>query len=674
MKRTLIVLLTLVVAFITPSAFALNRVLSLDGDGDYVEVPDADSLDLTDNFTFEVWVFPIATSGDNMIFNKERTYQWAIRDGNLQWALETSVIWDWHYTGLSMPVNQWTHLALTYDSKNVSVYGNGLLLSTIVHPQGGKLDANDSALRIGARSRDIPYSFFAGLIDEVRIWNIVRTQEDIQATMHTTLSSKEPGLVSYWRFDDDQNIATDLSPSHSDGKLMGDAHCVEAELPKQSELVIPTVLSGRIMNESGQPIPNASVRLELDGEKITQTQADTSGIYRIAIFHPARGLYALSATRGEKNAWRFGIRLREAERPKLNLILKKSSIEGTLLMLDDATPHVRVPIESIRNGKVIATTFSDESGKYRFINLKPGKYQVRCQILNGYVYYGEGGREAKGQKDNGFDTWFRYASHSTGATQPKSQFGEILQVEPGKTLKNIDFRFPPFKKGTWKTYTTLDGLASSIVTAIHRDPDGVMWFGTYGGVSRYDGKQFVNLTQKDGWANNGVLSLYADSDGTMWFGTLDGGVCRYDGKSPPLGKGGKGGFKTFTEKDGLGSNTIGAIYRDRDGAIWFGTGYNYFPSLCGGVSRYDGKEFKTFTQKDGLADNRVLAIHQDSDGVMWFGTWRGVSRYDGKDFETFTQKDGLASNQVYAICSDPDGMLWFATWYGGVSRYDGNQF
>jgi hypothetical protein len=62
------------------------------------------------------------------------------------------------------------------------------------------------------------------------------------------------------------------------------------------------------------------------------------------------------------------------------------SVEGTILMLDDTTPHVAVPVQAIRDGKVIATALSDESGKYRFINLKPGQYHVRCQVLGGYVY------------------------------------------------------------------------------------------------------------------------------------------------------------------------------------------------------------------------------------------------------------------------------------------------
>ncbi len=46
------------------------------------------------------------------------------------------------------------------------------------------------------------------------------------------------------------------------------------------------------------------------------------------------------------------------------------SIEGTLLMLDDTTPHTAVPVQVLQDGKVIATTLSDERGKYQFRNLE----------------------------------------------------------------------------------------------------------------------------------------------------------------------------------------------------------------------------------------------------------------------------------------------------------------
>ena len=340
------------------------------------------------------------------------------------------------------------------------------------------------------------------------------------------------------------------------------------------------------------------------------------------------------------------------------------SIEGRLLMLDDDTPHVAVPVQAIRDGKVTDTVLSDESGKYRFVSLKPGSYQVRCQVLGGYVYYEE---RADGRKWSYEEARRRESEEVRGRGSEEvrgrgSEEAGTLKVEPNKTFKGIDFRFAPFKKGTWKTYTYLDGLASNHVFAVHRDPDGTMWFGTFGGgVSRYDGKEFATFTSRDGLASDEVFAIYRNPDGVMWFGT-SGGVSRYDGDT----------FTSFTIEDGLASDTVSSIYRDPDGAMWFGTGW--FNVNGNGVSRYDGKEFVNFTTKDGLVYNTVLSICRDPDGVLWFGTYGGgISRYDGKEFVNLTTKDGLAHDAVESVHCDANGVMWFGT-SGGVSRYDGKTF
>ena len=123
------------------------------------------------------------------------------------------------------------------------------------------------------------------------------------------------------------------------------------------------------------------------------------------------------------------------------------NIQGTLLMLDSATPHVAVPVQAMCNGEVAATVLSDERGKYQFINLKRELYQVRCHVLGGYVYYGE--EKARSS--------FLEKSLIKKGPENQTMSGEpiSLRVEPGETLRNIDFRFAPFKKGTWKNYDYL---------------------------------------------------------------------------------------------------------------------------------------------------------------------------------------------------------------------------
>jgi serine phosphatase RsbU (regulator of sigma subunit) len=138
----------------------------------------------------------------------------------------------------------------------------------------------------------------------------------------------------------------------------------------------------------------------------------------------------------------------------------------------------------------------------------------------------------------------------------------------------------------------------------------------------------------------------------MWFGT-QGGISRYDGEEF---------YRPFTTEDGLAHDIIVAIHRDPDGILWLGT-------WGGGVSRYDGKEFINFTTEDGLANGHVRLIYHDAEGLMWFGTdGGGVLCYDGNAWSSLDARDGLTGNAVYSIIQDAKGFLWFGT-EGGITRY-----
>jgi len=206
-------------------------------------------------------------------------------------------------------------------------------------------------------------------------------------------------------------------------------------------------------------------------------------------------------------------------------------------------------------------------------------------------------------------------------------------------------------------FTTQDGLKDNRVKAIYRDANGALWFGTYrGGASHYDDKTLANFTTQDGLAHNRVLAIADDKDGALWFGT-DNGVSRYNGKT----------FINFTTQDGLPHNIINDIHRTSDGILWFGTN-------GGGVSQWNGRKFETLDEEDGLAYNKVNIIHGSSDGSLWIGMRaRGICRLHPCEltFQTLTQRDGFLDCHVRAIHSDADGALWFGMNEGGVSQYDG---
>lgn len=157
-----------------------------------------------------------------------------------------------------------------------------------------------------------------------------------------------------------------------------------------------------------------------------------------------------------------------------------------------------------------------------------------------------------------------------------------------------------------------------IIRNIKEDRAGGVWFATFAGPIRYDGKTFTNFSAEVGLPGTRVFSLLESKSGAMWFGSITGGATRYDGKS----------FVKFTENEGLANNDVHWIFEDRDANIWFGT--------RNGVSRYDGKSMTNFTTEHGLVDNSVYVITQDAGGRLWFGTQGGVSSYDGKSFTSFS--------------------------------------
>ena len=82
------------------------------------------------------------------------------------------------------------------------------------------VSANNNPIRIGS---DYGSRYFDGRIDEVRIWNIAREQDDIAADMNSTLFGNENGLVAYYHFNEGEgNTLYDQTGNGHDGLLFGD--------------------------------------------------------------------------------------------------------------------------------------------------------------------------------------------------------------------------------------------------------------------------------------------------------------------------------------------------------------------------------------------------------------------------------------------------------------------
>ncbi|MEM7658718.1 MAG: LamG-like jellyroll fold domain-containing protein, partial [Bacteroidota bacterium] len=172
--------------------------LDFDGSDDFVSVPDAAELDLTNDFTLEAWVYPTSLSPGTYgrIISKDLAYGWGMNSTRLRFTTYNRRDYDLTY---SLPTNTWTHLAITMDTQNdVVFYVDGDSVGKIT----GSLPSNTTSdpVLIGSSTYS-SIEDFSGRIDEVRIWNDIRTEAEIRASMYRTLDGDEEDLIAYYRFD-----------------------------------------------------------------------------------------------------------------------------------------------------------------------------------------------------------------------------------------------------------------------------------------------------------------------------------------------------------------------------------------------------------------------------------------------------------------------------------------
>jgi len=74
----------------------------------------------------------------------------------------------------------------------------------------------------------------------------------------------------------------------------------------------------------------------------------------------------------------------------------------------------------------------------------------------------------------------------------------------------------------FRNYSVRDGLLQSTVRTITQDKEGYVWFGTDGGVSKFDGLYFTNYSKREGLIDASVTSLFCDKSGRLWIGFASG--------------------------------------------------------------------------------------------------------------------------------------------------------
>jgi len=165
----------------------------------YVSIPYVPAMNDFNKITIEAWIKPGGFTTANTVLNKgggSFDYQLGITSaGSPFFRVQSSII---SSVGLTVNAGEWTHLAVTYDSSNVRFYKNGILMSVV--PCTTALGVSTNEMRIGRGNND-PGS---GVIEELRLWSVVRTNAEINANKcrkYPSEFSSSAGLKALWHFD-----------------------------------------------------------------------------------------------------------------------------------------------------------------------------------------------------------------------------------------------------------------------------------------------------------------------------------------------------------------------------------------------------------------------------------------------------------------------------------------
>ncbi len=226
-------------------------------------------------------------------------------------------------------------------------------------------------------------------------------------------------------------------------------------------------------------------------------------------------------------------------------------------------------------------------------------------------------------------------------------------ADGGLFVSQLDGDFNP---GSFRRYTTQDGLPHNRTYEIHQETKNGFWIGNYHGLMKLEleedsfdiGSLQVYTTDaknSSSLVNTQAMEMESDGDNNLWVGT-------FSGVSRILSEVDGGIFENYTSSYGdtkaLSNNAVKKIFRDSQNRLWIATqrGLNLYDA--------DKNSFTQYGHKEGLPSEYVLGIAEDSRGHYWICTTNGVvmAKFDDdtKEFirpKYYTSNDGLADNIPY---------------------------
>lgn len=251
----------------------------------------------------------------------------------------------------------------------------------------------------------------------------------------------------------------------------------------------------------------------------------------------------------------------------------------------------------------------------------------------------------------------------------------------------------------FKKYNTASGLAHNQVFDVLQTKDGYIWTATVGGLSKFNGKTFVNYTEEDGLASNLVSALFEDSQQNLWIGTINNGVSilRNDqittikkventnlGTVNDFKEGPDGTIYIFsnaailTYKDGV-VNALHTVDRLKDSetivasnGILYDTNTLITSSITSGINKITLNPFSnTAINSDTHGINNICyTVFADHNNTVWIGSYGSLYKYENDLITEYSpDKNNPDAHRIYAIHQIDDNHLMLGFEGNGIAIF-----
>ena len=269
---------------------AARAVLVFDGQDDYLEIPNSEAINFSQNqdFAIELWlkVGAISTEpkpvflGDVNVIEKwqGKGFPYAIRYSAMQGTIYAAR-YDGNNPSLTWPIplndQKFHYIAFVKQGVQLFFYVDGTLQGK-TEDKTTQTTQNDSPLYLAAGTSITKGAgkrqFFAGQLTEVRLWNTARTQAEIQANLSRRLSGNEPGLVGYWAGDEGVGgTIHDKTSQGNHGTIHGATWATTTDLTFGATQATPTT-------DNLSKTTDSTIHRTIDAQSSSRTElaADTS--------------------------------------------------------------------------------------------------------------------------------------------------------------------------------------------------------------------------------------------------------------------------------------------------------------------------------------------------------------------------------------------------------------